>query len=338
MLNLICHIEIQDKDTQKSVSFDYVNKIEVKTSTRNLTDTATIIIPRKVAWKEKPITDFIKRNDRINIQAGYAEYGIQTLFQGVITEAKNSIPLEITCANEMQLFKTITVPAEVIAKFDFKQYVEKYGKIQVEQPAGLSFGSMTIAETMTLAEAIDRIQQVFPYLKCWFQDGKMYVITAVKEKAVLKPVMLETGRNIINDSLQYTRSEDIKIGIKAVSILNNNSKLEAYAPAKAFKPAKSGKTIASGYNQRQFYAPGCKTQAELQAFADKTAATFSEDKLTGDITLFGVPFVRKSDNIIIRDSERKEIDGKRYSVEAVDYTFGTGGFRQKITLGGRLSE
>ena len=57
MLNLQCKIEIRSKSTQKTVTFDYANSIEVKTSRENLTDTATVKVPRKMQWKGKSLLD-----------------------------------------------------------------------------------------------------------------------------------------------------------------------------------------------------------------------------------------------------------------------------------------
>jgi hypothetical protein len=54
MLKLICNIEIQGKDNQK-IRFDYVHQIEVKTSRKNLTDTAVIKVPRKIRRDDSPM-------------------------------------------------------------------------------------------------------------------------------------------------------------------------------------------------------------------------------------------------------------------------------------------
>ncbi len=44
MLTLKCHIEIKSKVTNKTVTFDYVNGIEVKTSCTKFTDTAMVTV------------------------------------------------------------------------------------------------------------------------------------------------------------------------------------------------------------------------------------------------------------------------------------------------------
>lgn len=339
MLNLICKIEIICKDTQK-ILFDYCNQIEIKTSCKNLTDTAVVKVPRKMSWKGKPLTDFISRGDKISIAIGYEEYGIVTLFKGYIKSIENNLPLEINCENEMYNFKQLNVPAEKIKKFDLKKYIQQYGDgIPVDIAEDLSFGSMNITEEMSLSEALDRIMQTYTYVRGYFQDGIFKAILSTKRWSdSKKPIVFDPTRNMISDSLKYTVADDLKIGVKAVSIQRDNKQLEAFAPSKAFtvttnKKGKKTYKIRSGWSQRQEFCPQCTTQKEVQDYADKRAAEYITDKMEGSITTFGVPLVRKGDMVQLKDTERKERDGKKFVADGVDYSFGTSGYRQKITLG-----
>jgi hypothetical protein len=114
--------------------------------------------------------------------------------------------------------------------------------------------------------------------------------------------------------------------------------LEAFSPSKAFEVTtnkKGAKTYKprSGWSQRQEFCPQCTTQEEVQAYADKRAAEFITDKMEGNITAFGVPLVRKGDMVQLKDTDRQERNGKKFVVDGVDYSFGTSGYRQNITLG-----
>ena len=123
MLTLKCQIEIRSKSTKKTVRFDYANSIEVKTSCNSLTDTAVLKLPRKMSWRGKPLTDYVRRNDGITIRAGYAEHGLETLFQGYVKDVENGRPVEITCENEMRRLKGITVEPEIIPNFDIRAFM-----------------------------------------------------------------------------------------------------------------------------------------------------------------------------------------------------------------------
>ena len=333
MLNLKCKIEITSKDT-KTVSFDYVNSIEVKTSTKNLTDTAIVKVPRKMRWNGKPLTDFIKRDDRITIQIGYEEQGLQTVFTGYLTGVKNSAPLVLTCENEMYpLKKGEIVPAE---NFDIKEFFQKYVPgVKCEIVGNMSVGSVNFENRMTVVEALDKIMQVYPYIRCYFQDDVFYAV-ANSMPHTDKKVVFDPTRNMITDELKYTHKDDVKICVKAVSILDNNKKLEAYAPTEAME-VKAGKNeVKSGYVLQHFSCPHCKTEKELQDFADNTAKELVANKMSGNFKAFGIPFVRKGDIVELRDEEKPERHKKQFVAEAVDYSFGTGGYRQTITLGNQV--
>ncbi|MDR0560097.1 MAG: hypothetical protein LBG92_07990, partial [Prevotellaceae bacterium] len=338
MLKMICNIKIKGKDN-KIIRFDYCNSIEVRTSCKNLTDTATVKVPKKMFWREKPLTDFIGRGNEIEIEAGYEEYGLQTLFRGWITGVENSYPLIINCENEMWKFKTVTVPAEIIKKFNLKDYLQKYGGVQVDVAENLSFGSMDIKEEMSLAQAVDLIMQSYPYVVGYFQDGIFKAFLSSDRWAKgLKPVTLSPERNMVANSLKYTLADDIKICLKAVSIKRDNTQIVAFAPANAYnvKTDKKGKTTHTqkdGWEQRQEFCPQLTTQREVQDYADKRAAEWITDKMEGSVTLFGVPFIRKGDLVKLQDRDRTERDGKKFIVDAVDYSFGTDGYRQTVTLG-----
>lgn len=125
MLTLQCEIKIHNIDSGKTISFNYANSIVVKTSCRNLTDTATVKVPRKMSWRGKKLTDFVRRNDEIDISIGYEEYGLETVFKGYVSRVENGTPIVIECENEMRLFKTITVKAEIIPNFKFDYPTKK---------------------------------------------------------------------------------------------------------------------------------------------------------------------------------------------------------------------
>lgn len=327
MLTLQCEIKIHNIDSGKTVSFNYANSIEVKTSCKNLTDTATVKVPRKMSWMGKPLTDFVRRNDEISISMGYKEHGLETVFKGYVSRVENSTPIVIECENEMRLFKTITVKAEIIPNFNIKSFIRRYAPgVEVVGP-DIDFGTVTIQE-QNLSQALDKLMDSFGWFKGFFRDGKFIAVTDLAAIAGNKTFTFDPERNMIKDQLKYTLSEDVKIAVKAVHINRDNTKIEVTVP----EEAKSN----SDYEQRQFFFPEYDTEQSLREAAEKTQKEFVCDKMEGKIIAFGVPFVRKCDIVRLKDRQRKERDGKRFWVDAVDYSFGTEGYRQTITLGYQL--
>ncbi len=183
-----------------------------------------------------------------------------------------------------------------------------------------------------MVQALDAVMQEYSYVKGYFRDKVFYAVLNTLPHAGTKPIVFDPTRNMISQSLKYERAEDVKICVKAVSILKNNDKLEAYAPEEAM----DGKTVKEGYEQRQLFCPQCKTQKEVQEFAEKMSKEWVTDKMSGNFKAFGVPYVRKGDIVEIRDQDRPELKDKCFVVEAVDYSFGEGGYRQTVTLGDQL--
>lgn len=334
MLSLNCKIKIIGKDSKKIITFDYCNEILIKTSCKNLTDTAVLKVARKMKWNGNPLTDYININDYIEIKLGYAEMGnTETVFRGYIKNIENSTPIVIECENEMRLFKTINVDAEIIEHFDLQQWLKKYvPDIQVEIPDKVNFGKVKI-EQQTLAQAFDKLMSTFPWLKGFFKEGVFYAITSNKALENSRTLTFSPKRNQISDTLNYMRKEDVKIAIKATSIQKDNSKIEVIVPREAVQTTGTTETVKSDYEQRQFYFPGISSKQELKDAAEKLLNDYACDKMTGSITAFGVPYVRKGDIVRLQDNIRKERNGRKFWVDGVEYKFGLSGYRQIITLG-----
>ncbi len=334
MLSLKCAIEIKCKNSKKTVKFDYCNDILIKTSCKNLTDTAVVKVPRKMQWQGKDLTNFVNIDDEISIQMGYAEMGnIETVFKGYIKNIENATPIIISCENEMRLFKTVNVDAEIIEHFNLKTWLKKYvPELQIELPDDVNFGKVKI-EQQTLAQALDKLMSTYPWLKGFFREGVFYGITTHKALANGRILTFNPERNQISDSLKYTTKEDVKIAVKATSIQNDNSKIEVIVPREAVQTTTTTETVKSDYEQRQFYFPGISSKQELKDAAEKLLNDYTCDKMTGSITAFGIPYVRKGDIVRLQDKIRKERDGRKFWVDAVEYKFGTSGYRQTITLG-----
>ena len=323
MLVLDCLIEIQGKSNK--IKFTYVNSIEINTSIRNLTDTATIVLPRKMDMKGKRLNDFITRGDKISIQIGYKDIDSQTVFKGYITSVSSETPITIEAENEMWQLKQVKVNPKRYEKFILKDFLKEYvSGIELVMPENIEFGEVIIQEETTVVKVLDYLKQNYPF-HAFFDGNKMVAVLLTSQLQNTKEIKFKKGLNIISDGLKYTLAEDVKIQIVAKSILANNTKLEAKSP-------KDG----TGCEVRTFYEPSCKTQEELQKYADDKMKTFKVDKMSGDFTAFGIPFVKKGVTVLLRDDDNLERDNKTFIADAVKYSFGTSGYRQTVTLGDEI--
>ena len=325
MLTLKCDIAIKRKSNGNIVRFSYANSINVKTSRDNLTDTAEIKVPRKMFWRGKPLYDFIAPGDSVCIKLGYAEMGnIETVFNGYLKSVETSTETTIKCENAMRLLKTIEVKAEIIKNFDLRAWVGKYTDMEVVQPDNTDFGTVTV-QKQSLAQALDKIMKDFPYLKCYFDDHKLTFVINDKGGNQNRTHIFDPTRNMISDEITYTRAEDVKIAVKAVHINKDGTKLEYTHPKDT-----------TDCEVRTWLCPSATNIDELKAMAINKQQEWVMDKVEGNITAFGLPFVRKNDIVKMCNPLKKEIDGKRFLVSGVDYNFTQQGYRQIITLGYQL--
>ena len=321
MLVLDCLIEIQGKSNK--IKFTYVNSIEVNTSIRNLTDTAKVVFPRKTNMKGKKLNKFIKRGDEISIYAGYKDIDWQNIFNGYITGVSSETPIRIEAENEMWKLKQIRVNPSRYDKFKLKEFLSEYAPdVELLMPEDIEFGEVIIQEETTVAKVLDYLKQNYPF-NAFFDGKKMVAVMLTSQLPLNRVVKFKKGLNIISDTLKYTLAEDVNIQIVAKSILPDNSKLESK------KGDKNGEVCT-------FYAPQYKTQKELDNYAQEMLSTYKVDKMSGNFTAFGIPFVKKGDKVFLFDDDNKERNEKKFIADAVKYGFSEKGYRQTVTLGDEI--
>ncbi|MDR1199060.1 MAG: hypothetical protein LBK94_08650 [Prevotellaceae bacterium] len=327
MLVLKCKILITGKDNKK-ITFDYVSSVEVITSVENLTDTAKITVPRKLKWKEKPLTGFINRGDAINVELGYDGHKMETVFTGYIRNFTSRTAITLECENEMWKLKQIAVVPKVYKNFDIKAFMKEYAPhlelISVNKTK-YNFGEVKIEKGVNVARVLEQLKQNNPFYT-FFRGKKLYAVigqTNLVAEDEVKMLNFIAHKNIINsEQLKLTLAEDVNVRVKAISILANNKRLTAEVP----QGKKDG-------DLRTFHASRYKTEADLKKYAEQKLAELKTDTVEGSFTAFGIPHVRKGDRVKITDTVNADISGKAFAVKAVKYSFDSNGYRQTITPG-----
>jgi hypothetical protein len=329
MFFLTCDIIIETQAAQKLL-FENIVDVQVATSVNNLTDTCKITLPRRYRWNNenrKDITKIIKRNDKITVRLGY-DGRLETVFTGYLINVSTGSPnITVNCENEAWQLKQTRITAEHFPKFRLKSFVSKYMSGYQVETADAELGEVRINGDATLARVFDYLRQNYP-LRFFFRDGVFYGLMngalMLRDDAITTH-RLKFGENIISDTLKYTLAEDVKVQIVAKAILKDNTKLEWKEPADGAE-----------CEVRTFLVPGATTNGELQEYAKNTLAEYKVDKMEGDITLFGEPYVKKGDIVHLFDDDNEERDNKRFIIMAVKYHFGKSGYRQTVMLGAQI--
>lgn len=323
MYVLNCNITINTQDG-KTISYAVVSDVVIDTSIRQMTDTATVTVPRKLAYKGKDITQYVKTGDEITIDLGYNDR-LKTVFKGFLKRVKSGIPVVLECENEMFTLKRIKVAPKVYPALQLGTFVKEYVTDYKIKLADANLGEVCIADEVSFTRALDYVSQNYP-LQFYFREGIFHAgLPSVLMADDMATVKFETGFNYVSDTLELITAEDNPVQIIAKCILPNNEALEHKEPSSV-----------ENAEVRTFYVPEAKTVADLEAFAIEKLKTFSLDRMEGSLTAFGEPYVRKGDVVHLIDPDSAERDNKQFLAEAVRYRFGRNGYRQEIKLGMQL--
>lgn len=326
MYKLTSKITIKFNNGTQTVEIPFCTEIEVVSSINNFTDTAKITLPRKIKVNDELLYTKIKKGDKVIIEAGYDE-NLRTIFTGYIRKVVQGTPIVYECENEAFKFKQIKLQKAIYPKLSILEFCTKYVTGYVMDIADFALGEVRINEDVTLAQVFEYFMSNYP-CKFFFRNGGFFGVlpsTMAYKANDVRVIKLKVGDTVITDNTTYELAEDVNLQIICKVILKNNVKLESKRP-KELKDAEV----------RTFFCPTATNQAELDAQADNYLKTFKVDRITGDLTTFGEPYVRKLDLVHLYSEEFPEKNDKKFIVEEVVYSYGQSGYRQKIKLGGQI--
>ena len=308
MYRLSCQITIG------KFAFDFVTQAEVDSSWKNLTDTATITLPRKLKWKDRPLRDEIKRGDKVEIWLGW-DFENRIEFQGYVSAVRGNVPVKIECEDEMWKLKQTEV-TKAWRSVTLKQLLTDI------LPSGTSFeavdaelGPFRISR-VSVAKVLESLRTQYG-LYAYFRGGVLYVGFPYS-LTDSQTVAYGFRRNIISDDLVYHREDDTAIQVQAISIMPDGSQLEE----------KVGDPGGELYTLHYFGLP----VSQLKTLAEEDMKRLRYTGYRGGFETFGVPFARHGDIAAIKDAEYPERDG-RYFIDRLRTSFGLEGSRREVGLG-----
>lgn len=251
MLNLNCKIIVYEvtergKHTENEIVIDFVNQIEIESTWKEFTDTATITLPRfiesEVKGVENPDKNFWKHlqlwakyHPHIEIYLGY--HGRENLaFKGSIRDVQPGIPVTLICEDDMFHFKTkmITYSSK---EADLKSIVESFGiienvrgeKIKFDYAEGEKLGAFITEKPMTPVKILNQLKEKFGVYSFIRYDenhkshlviGKEYDINHGSKEGNIKTRFggnFIFHNNIIENDLEYKYKEDINLKVTFVA-------------------------------------------------------------------------------------------------------------------------
>lgn len=317
MYVLSAKIEIQG---DKSWQVPFVSSVEITRDTEKLTDECKVTLPKRIKWDGEAQIP-VKRGDSIKVWTGYGE-DMELAFAGYVRSVGIKTPIVLTCEDEMFKLKQMACTKKAYKNVNLGTLLKDQGLENVKVFGEQNLGQFRVTDD-TVAALLGRLQDSGIRSFYRYEDGTPVLYCGVLFERDTQPSQVfATGVNIISDSsLEQQLAANIRLCIKAVSIMPDNKKIKVEVGDKDGE-----KRTIHTYN---------KTESELKAWAEQAIKRLKVDGLTGSFTTFGYRLVDKLDAIGIK------IDGNKmgvYQVKKNVIKYGTGGYRQEITLGLRVAK
>lgn len=316
-------------------NFPFTNEVEIVSTWDQLTDTATIKVPRKLRVKKNgEFSDSFtagdsglwKRGDTVRIEAGYNDVN-DVRFRGVLTKIKPKLPLEFHCEDAM-----FTLKQKVVSKYSVPSTTVS-DLLATILPTGINYTDEDITlgkfkiERATVAEVLDYLRRRYG-LSCFFQDNVLHVgfayrISSINDIATGALLQFEFQKNIIDDSnLDYIRDDDVRLKVTAISIRPDNTRKEIEVG-----------DADGDIRTLHFYNV---SDADLTKLANEALSKLKYEGFRGSFTTFLQPMVRHGEAVKMIDPLIPDRNGV-YLVRQVVTRFGMDGGRQEITLDRKIS-
>lgn len=299
-----------------------VTGVEIERDTEKLTTECRITLPKRMKWDGEAETP-VRGGDRVEVRLGY-DGKLEPAFAGYVREVGFKTPVVLECEDEMYAMKR-----KKAKKLAYKSVT--LGRLLRDQDIGCpvhvtgeqAIGAYRVVHD-TVAELLSDLSK--NGVRCFFAegaDGPELYAGVLFDHAGDRTLRLGEGVNIVSDSsLEQEKAENIRLKVKAISLKPDNKKVKVEVG-----DADGELRTLHTYN---------KTKEELKAWAEQEMKRLKRDGLKGSVTAFGAPFLAgKTDAVSLR------LDGREmgtYRVKANRITYGTGGFRQEITLGMRIKD
>lgn len=349
MLRLISKITFNQYDKAsktygKDFIFEFCESVEINSSFENFTDNAKITFPRKLSMNGKNIfvgeNALFKRHDKVKIELGY-DPKLRTVFNGYITEIGSNIPIEITCEDEMFILKNtkITYPETtgLITHSKSGKLLKKpivtsdpitlYQLLDYAIPNDIKFECLDVslgsfrATKASVVQILDELKKTYGFYS-YFVDGKLHVgLASDASKSNTEEFAFE--QNVISqDELKYQIADELNLKVVAISMQNDNSKIEVEV----------GDTDGA---QRTFHTYNTSLE-DLKKFANLKLNEVRYTGYVGTIRTFGEPYMRHGDIAKITSVKLPERNGN-YTIKSVKRIFSVEeGYKQELEIANKV--
>jgi hypothetical protein len=310
------YLFLQCEVTIGKVTMLNVHHIETKSSWKELTDTATITLPRNLKYKDDRIDQLIKRYDPVTIKVGY-NGNMVTEFVGYVREVEPNVPVRVHCEDEMLMLKGGTVYNKIWKKAAIADIINT---IAPAYPKKVISGKIDYrAQNKSAAQILLDLREygIFTYFKTI--DGVRTLYCGFAYDFTFDEHIYHMQKNVRSNDLKYRLKVDPTkdepgVRAKAVAKLPDGKKQVEYYPSQDTKGEEV--EIVLG----ELAGTEAERKKALQQYAKALFMQYNVDGYRGSIHGFAIPVIRHGDTITIQDAIYPEREGK-YMCDATQTIF-----------------
>jgi len=307
MLRLNCRIKIGE------LSFTRVHEVVITSSWKNLTDTATIKLPRSLTVGNEKLKEVITTGQEVEVKLGYNGQ-LATEFTGYVAEPPNAeIPFSIKCEDEMWQLKQ-TSYTKGWESANLQDVVSHIASGYQTDVLNAELGPVRYSKK-SAAKVLKQLKDDFG-LVSYFKNGKLVVGKTYLDNQ--ETVKYDFGRNIIDNDLTFKKVDEVKLKVEAISIKPNGQKITEELGDQDGE----SRTL-------HFYD---LDQGELKKRAEEEMERLRFAGYRGSFQTFGIPLAGHGWEAELKDRNYPERGGT-YFIDQVNSKFGMDGFKRKIELG-----
>lgn len=315
--------DIEFKTPSETWTLGAISECIIEKSTKNLADTATIILPETHYNKVLKINQAIERGDEVTIKLGYREVTYETEFKGYVKEIKtHEGSLKILCEDGLFLFRKGVKdkqfkPAKMsdIAKYLIQQIDPSFS---LDCDYDIGYEKFTIYQA-TGYDVLAKLQEETG-ADIYFEDKTLHIHPAYTRKT--GEVDFSPQVNIESFDLEYQTAIDKKVEVTVESI-GLDGKVKSY-------------TVGQTGGEKITKKVGRLSDSEIKMIADNEYKNKMTDGYEGSFTAWLYPYVEPSFTVGIYDDDYPERDG-RYYVESTTTNLSSQGVVRTVQLGIKVS-
>lgn len=281
---LACNVLIGDLDASP-----FIHSIEVKSGWRDLTDEATIKLPKIL--QSSNLIDILPGQEVI-INLGYEDYQHE-VFHGYVKQVNPKTPLEIVCEDATYALKRVTISKTWTGDVTLKEIIQHVidetnssaaneGLLDItlnDNIPEITFSKFRIAK-VNAAVVLQKLKEAYPII-AYFDDHELHVHLPYSRES-LGEVEYDLTNNVINhDRLEYRDLNQNAVRIEGINTLESNELITVNVGDD------EGTTVQKTYKN-------IKDEAMLRELATQDLQDFKFEGYKGSLRSFMVPYARHS--------------------------------------------